>query len=255
MKETREEEWFAKWFNTPEYHTLYGNRDEEEARTFISVLDTLIGFKEANILDAGCGAGRHVHAWALLGYNATGFDLSPNSIEYASSRSAELKVSGNTKFRVADLRKLKDIAEWTEEFDIVTSLFTSFGYFTQDQDHFDVALGFSRALKKGGRLVFDYLNTPYSLMKMVSEEITIKGGCTFEIKRQLKDGFFKKTIFFTDSSAKPSTHTELVKAWSVDELTELFSSVGLHVKSIYGDYQLSNFDENSPRLIIIAEKV
>ena len=60
MKETKP--WFQVWFNKEEYHTLYGHRDVDEAKTFISSLNNYIGQKRLKVLDAGCGAGRHVHA-------------------------------------------------------------------------------------------------------------------------------------------------------------------------------------------------
>ena len=31
-------EWFADWFNTPYYHTLYKHRDDQEAELFIKRL-------------------------------------------------------------------------------------------------------------------------------------------------------------------------------------------------------------------------
>ena len=34
MKETKE--WFANWFDTNEYHTLYGHRDSKEAEDFVN---------------------------------------------------------------------------------------------------------------------------------------------------------------------------------------------------------------------------
>jgi SAM-dependent methyltransferase len=254
MKETEEEPWFKRWFNTSEYHTLYGHRDENEAHEFVSVLDNEFGFKDAQILDAGCGAGRHVHAWGALGYRTTGFDLSPNSIESATQRAIELDLGSIVNFQVEDLRNLKNSEKWHSQFDIVTNLFTSFGYFIDEEDHISVVKGFSSALKTGGKLVFDYLNLKYSLDRLVPKETTSKGGIDFHIKRELNEGFFKKTISFTVLDGTAQTHTELVKAWSVDELTKLFTSVGLQIQSIYGDYQLSKFNENSPRLIIIAEK-
>ena len=53
-------EWFAEWFDSPYYHTLYKNRDENEARR---VLDNLLRALDlpagARILDLACGKGRH----------------------------------------------------------------------------------------------------------------------------------------------------------------------------------------------------
>ena len=65
MKETKA--WFEEWFDTPEYHTLYGHRDEAEADDFVDSICKELELSHCNVLDAGCGAGRHVHAWARRG--------------------------------------------------------------------------------------------------------------------------------------------------------------------------------------------
>ena len=52
--------WFANWFDSPYYHTLYKNRDEREAQVFI---DNLINYlqilKGSKLIDIACGKGRH----------------------------------------------------------------------------------------------------------------------------------------------------------------------------------------------------
>jgi len=57
---TRRSEWFASWFDSIHYHRLYAHRDDAEAARFV---DRLIGQLRprpwANVLDLGCGAGRH----------------------------------------------------------------------------------------------------------------------------------------------------------------------------------------------------
>ena len=252
MKGTKE--WFATWFDTTEYHTLYGHRDSIEAEDFIKTLIEKFELKPpCQILDAGCGAGRHVHSWAKHGFEATGFDLSTNSIEIARDK-AEISNLHKAQFEVHDLRKLHEIADWQGRFNILTNLFTSFGYFPVESDHKDVVKGFSHSLENGGMLILDYINSTYSAKRIVPSEVQTKDNITFNIKREIKDGFFTKTISYCLPGKPSQTHTELVKAWSPEELIALLSSVGLQVKFIYGDYQLNNYHEDSPRMILIAEK-
>ena len=44
-------------------------------------------------------------------------------------------------------------------FDFAFNLFTSLGYFATDRENADALRTFSNALKKGGKLVVDFLNT------------------------------------------------------------------------------------------------
>jgi hypothetical protein len=45
-----------------------------------------------------------------------------------------------------------------------------------------------------------------------------------------------------------------VRIYSVEDLKVLFEKNGLVIKKIFGDYSGSNLNENSPRVIIFAQK-
>ena len=65
------EDWFASWFDTPYYHTLYKYRDDTEARIFIDDLfKALKPDSNHRILDLACGRGRHA-----IYMNKKGFDV------------------------------------------------------------------------------------------------------------------------------------------------------------------------------------
>ena len=76
--------WFKDWFNSPYYHQLYFNRDEQEAAKFIDKLvDHLQPAPNALMLDVACGKGRHAVHLAEKGFDVTGIDLSEDSIKEA----------------------------------------------------------------------------------------------------------------------------------------------------------------------------
>jgi cyclopropane fatty-acyl-phospholipid synthase-like methyltransferase len=51
-------EWFADWFDTSYYHTLYKSRNDDEAAKFISNLLTFLELeKDSKVLDLACGKG------------------------------------------------------------------------------------------------------------------------------------------------------------------------------------------------------
>ncbi|MFL2637040.1 MAG: SAM-dependent methyltransferase, partial [Flavobacteriaceae bacterium] len=75
---------YNTWFDSKYYHILYKDRDHDEARKFITkLLEHLNLKKNAKILDAACGKGRHSIEIEKLGYKVTGIDLSKNSIKHA----------------------------------------------------------------------------------------------------------------------------------------------------------------------------
>ena len=76
--------WFKTWFNSPYYHSLYKNRNDEEARNFIdALLYELCPAQGSSMLDVGCGNGRHSKYLAAQGFKVTGFDTASSSIRQA----------------------------------------------------------------------------------------------------------------------------------------------------------------------------
>ncbi|MCS5623078.1 MAG: hypothetical protein NZ735_03885, partial [Candidatus Marinimicrobia bacterium] len=165
------------------------------------------------------------------------------------------KLNLSAEFKTLDMRSLSEEKDWSVAFDLVTNLFTSFGYFHSKTDHNSVVKGFNNVLKPSGVLVLDYLNFNYSKSKMISEEIIKKGEYTCDIRRRLFNGYFQKSITYLDKSGERQAHIEQVKAWTCEELSELLFDFGFRVESIYGDYELGKHTNNSPRCILVARKM
>ncbi|MCB0512464.1 MAG: class I SAM-dependent methyltransferase, partial [Bacteroidetes bacterium] len=77
--------WFELWFNSPFYHILYKNRDQNEANIFIDNMITKLKMDYGKILDLACGKGRHAYYLAEKGFDVIGVDLAENSIKYANT--------------------------------------------------------------------------------------------------------------------------------------------------------------------------
>ena len=120
--------WFSTWFDSPYYHILYDERDENEASAFIKAIQQKLKTpKNTLVLDAACGQGRHAKTLHELGFKVDGFDLSPKNIEAANLYSTE-----NLSFFVHDIRDplpKSGVYEW------VCNFFTSFGYFDVKSDN------------------------------------------------------------------------------------------------------------------------
>jgi 2-polyprenyl-3-methyl-5-hydroxy-6-metoxy-1,4-benzoquinol methylase len=103
------------------------------------------------ILDLACGFGRHANRLAALGHLVTGVDFMRGFLQIACQKAAEMGVQ--VDYRQADMCQ---VSFWGE-FDRVLLLFTSFGYF-EDEENVQVMENMARALKLGGLLGFDIPN-------------------------------------------------------------------------------------------------
>lgn len=241
-------EWFKDWFDSPFYHKLYFDRDEEEAGRFIHKLTSHLAIEQGSrILDAACGKGRHAFILADMGFDVTGIDLSPASIAFAKQFEKD-----NLHYFIHDMR----LPFWGNYFDYAFNFFTSFGYFRTRREHDDVLRTISRGLKPGGTLVIDYLNVHFAEDHLNPHEIREIEGTKYEIHRSHNETHFIKKIIITDPSLKePLEFTEVVAKFSFGDFTDMLSFQGMQVSEVFGDYELSAYDvRKTPRMIIVAGK-
>jgi SAM-dependent methyltransferase len=239
--------WFSTWFDSPYYHILYDERDENEASAFIKAIQQKLKTpKNIHVLDAACGQGRHAKTLHELGFKVDGFDLSPKNIEAANLYSTE-----NLSFFVHDIR---DPLPNAPGYDLVCNFFTSFGYFDTKSDNQAAFNSLSASLKTGGVFLMDFFNPTYVLNHLVSQETVIKQGISFVINRWAQDGFLYKSIDFKDQ--KETFHfEEKVELISKSDFLEYSFNSGLSWTGLMGDYQLNLFDDQkSPRMIFLWTK-
>jgi len=240
-----EQAWFASWFDTNYYHILYKNRDESEASYFIKNLYKKLKLSNETILDLACGKGRHSVFLNSLGLKVLGVDLSENSISIAST-----SANNSLEFKVHDMRNMIE----NTYFDVVFNLFTSFGYFDNDDDNHAVLKSVYRMLNSKGKLVIDFMNASKVIQNLVLSETKTLEGIQFDIKRNYDGKFITKDILVLDQG-KSFAYQEKVRAFFKEDFFDLLSTNGFIVDDVYGDFSLNNFSkETSDRLIIVASK-
>jgi len=241
-----DKEWFECWFDSPYYHVLYKERDRKEAQDF---LDNLINYLEplpgAKILDVACGKGRHSLYLNHKGYDVTGFDLSPENIEYDQQFENE-KLS----FFLHDMREIYRI----NYYDFVFNLFTSFGYFEKERDNAKTIYANAQALKPGGMLVLDYFNSAKVKTGLIPSQTKNVDGIDFHIHKAIEKGNIIKKINFTDRG-KDFEYYEQLSLLTKSDFEKYFLACHLTIIDTFGNYNLDSYDEiNSDRLILIAKK-
>ena len=234
--------WFASWFDSPYYHVLYKERNEKEAQLFMDNIVHYLNLPEdAKILDLACGKGRHSIYLNQMGFQVTGADLSSNSITIAKEFENE-----TLKFVQHDMRKPFD-----QKFDAIFNLFTSFGYFENEEDNFTTLKAIKDSISEYGFAVIDFMNVPNVLANLVSEEVKNVDTIDFNIKRYLKEGYIYKEIEFEDQGEK-FHFIEKVKGLTLEDFETMMENAGIYLLDIFGDYKLKKFHKlESERLIMI----
>ncbi len=243
-------DWFKDWFNSPYYHLLYSNRNEDEATAFIErLINYLQPHKNIKILDVACGKGRHSIALAEMGFDVTGIDLSIESITEAKQSESE-----NLHFFTHDMR----LPLWVNYFDIAFNFFTSFGYFKTQREHNNAIRSITQSLKPGGLFIIDYLNVAYEEKNFEESTEKIIGDYHFVIKKRHDLHHFYKEIQVNDGSVKmPITlSTERVAKFSFDDFKTMLAQQHMQIEEIFGTYDLEKYDvASSRRMIIVAKKI
>jgi len=168
-----DERWYESAFEA-DYLALYAHRDAAEARAQVDCLLEW-GF-EGDLIDLGCGPGRHLVALEERGVRAFGLDRSTAMLAAAPPELRPRLVRG-------DLRRLP-FADGS--FDGALSMFSSFGYFGPVGDRAALAEA-ARVLRPGGRLCLDLADPGAVRTGLVAESRRREGDLELVESRSLAE--------------------------------------------------------------------
>ena len=241
----REKEWFEDWFNSRYYHLLYQNRSQNEANFFIeNLVENLALNENSNVLDLGCGKGRHAFKLSGIFKNVDGIDLSENNINFAKQIKKQ-----NLNFYIGDMRNFN----MKKKYNYIFNLFTSFGYFENASENLSVLKCINNHLVDGGYLLIDFLNTTLIKNKTQIKEVKVIQDVKFDIQKFVSGNCIMKSIQINDSG-KTSKFNERVQLFNLEDFKSMFNETGFELIKAFGNYSLDPYCEESDRLILWAKK-
>jgi SAM-dependent methyltransferase len=243
--------WFEEIFDEDYLRTLpflTPQATQSEAQFVIDAMSIQPG---AQLLDLGCGYGRHAMELAARGFHLVGLDLSLPLLLRGADEAQRRGLSIN--FVHGDMREL----DFDAQFDGVYCLFSTFGYF-DDETNKKTASNIARALKPGGRCVLEVLNRDYVIHELPTRVWWEGDGCV--VLEEVDFNYFSsrvhsnRSVVFDDG--RQIEQEISVRAYSLHELGKLLHSAGFRVVEVSGSLHTRGrfFGNQSRHIIVVAEK-
>lgn len=208
----------------------------------------LIGTEPGNVLDLGCGPGRHSLPLAASGYPVTAVDTSKTLLEHLEAARGDLPI----EIVEADMREFVR----ADAFDLVLVMWTSFGYFEDEADHARVLDNIHQSLKPGGRLVLDLVGVETLARTLEPAHVTDYDDGRLLLERpMLTDDMTRldNEWLLIDGDEVLRQHFSH-RVWSAGEIRRLLAHHGFDVIAIHGDYDGADYDLEAERMIVIAQR-
>jgi SAM-dependent methyltransferase len=238
------DDWFEAWFGR-EYLQLYPYRDDEEAERAVDLVVRGARLPPgATVLDLACGAGRHVEHQRAHGYRAFGLDLSAELLAVAR-RDGLPVVRGD----------MRELPVRGASVGMVTSFFTSFGYFPDPADDAHVLREVRRVLAPGGLFAVDFLNAEQVRAALRPRDQVELGRRRVVQTRELVEGgrvVQKRIEIHEHGRREPRVFHERVRLYAPDELWEMMNRAHIEPFAWFGDYAGGPLTVRAPRVILIG---
>lgn len=133
------------------YNLLYKDKNYQQESDYVfGLAQKFLKRPAKNLLDVGCGTGKHANCFKNFGLSVTGVDLSHEMIEIAKKTYPELRFSQGSASEFS----------LDQQFDVVTSLFHVASYQTQDNELNSYFKNISKHVVSGGLFIFDFWYGP-----------------------------------------------------------------------------------------------
>jgi SAM-dependent methyltransferase len=243
--------WFDEIFDEDYLRTLPFLTPQATQAEAKFVAEAIAASAGAQLLDVGCGYGRHAMELAARGFHVVGLD---NSLPLLLRGADEAQRRGlSINFVHGDMRELT----FESQFDAAYCLFSTFGYF-DDETNKKTAQNIGRALKPGARFVVEVLNRDYLIQDLPTRVWWEGDGCV--ILEEVDFNYFSSRIVSNRSvvfdDGRQLEQEISIRAYSLHELGKLLHAAGFRVLEVSGSMNTRGrfFGAKARDIIVVAEK-
>ena len=201
-----------------------------------------------NLLDVPCGYGRHAIPLTRAGFHVTGVDRSPTLLSEATRRAGD----DGPELVEADYRELP-FAD--ESFDAALNLFTSLGFYGDEEDVKALA-EIGRVLRPAGRLVIETMHRDRLVHGFHEQDWRLVGEGRLLLEQRSFDaaaGVAQTTQTLIEKTGQRDSRSFAVRVYTATELVAMLNRAGFDDVRCYGDLDGGPFDTQT-RLIIVARR-
>jgi SAM-dependent methyltransferase len=243
-------DWYRSSF-APNCDALFWEEGgEEKARLALAMLQA---DPSERVLDLACATGRRTLELSRRGFNVVGVDIHDCLLEVAAIEAKEEDLWPH--FVEEDPRYM----DFEHEFDLVLSLGGgSFEHFDYDEENLRAFEAAARALRVGGRLLMQVPNLLY-VERHLPDKALLVGSRALDQIEQYWDGATRhlnammtsllEEEFYDEKMAE--TVTVQRRVYSIEELVEIFESVGLLLNNVFDEHGRSCTPTDAQREIYI----
>lgn len=230
------------------YNCMFDADSFTLAQQQIPQILSLVSHEIKNILDLGCGPGRHCLALAKKDYLVTGVDSSHFLLSKARDNSQSLPIN----YIQDDMLTYSN----PNEFDLIINMFNSFGYFDSPEENQQVLNNAFLNLKDNGTLIIDTVGKETLARTIEPVHLTEYANGDLRIERPLLINdlqvFSNEWVLVSGDKAFKRSYQHYV--YTPMELTRMCKDAGFRDVQCYGSLSGDDYDLGSERLVIVAVK-
>lgn len=243
--------WYVTFFDR-DYLRMYTpflppKKTEQEVKDIIALLNLQQG---DHFLDLCCGYGRHAIPLARYGCNVTGLDLSSLFLQQAQEQAEQ--TGTRIRWCQGDMQNIP----FVNEFDYIINVFTSFGYFPQEEDDQRVLFQVAKALKPGGKFLLETVYQPRIIRNTSPHGIIRYDDGLIVLEERHIDLLGSRNevhISLLYPNGTRTEHHQSIRIYTLTEIIRMLTAAGLQMQAYYGGLDGSTLSLDS-RLVLVSKK-